>query len=186
MVRPRAGENYRDSKSAALVGRHALSVDAMHTDYARPQDNGLRTDVRWARFTDGGGNGLRADFDLPGDVQAHRYATADLDAAAHACDLARRDRVFVHLGYRHNGLGSHSCGPALSEGDRLKPEPFAFVVTLRQRGQESPEATLEVKGGWAATPEPFSAQASPRSPTQRSTGGLVSAAASSGTRRVDR
>ena len=125
------GETYVDSKSAALVGRHALPLDALHTDYARPQDNGLRTDVRWATFTDPNGRGLLVDFEPTGDLQAHRYSTADLDAAAHACDLPRRDRVFVHLGHRHNALGSGSCGPGLAETDQLRPRPFAFAVTFR-------------------------------------------------------
>ena len=125
------GECYVDSKAAALVGRYALPVDDLHTDYARPQDNGLRTDVRWATFTDANGRGLRADFEPHGDLQAHRYTTADLDAAGHACDLPRRGRVYVHLGHRHNGLGSHSCGPDLADKDQLRPQPFAFAVTLR-------------------------------------------------------
>ena len=124
------GECYADSKTAALVGRHWASADEFHTDYPYPQDNGLRTDVRWAAVTDGGGRGVLAAFEGLGDVQVHRYATADLDAATHACDLPRRGRLTLHLGHRHNPLGSHSCGPRLDEGRRLEPGPFAFAVTL--------------------------------------------------------
>ena len=124
------GECYADSKTAALVGRYAADVDDLHTDYPYPQDNGLRTDVRWATFTDDAGRGLLTAFDGLGDLQAHRYTTADLDAATHACDLPRRDAITLHLGHRHNGLGSHSCGPPLPERYRLTPGPFALAVTL--------------------------------------------------------
>ena len=124
------GECYADSKTAALVGRYAADVDELHTTYPFPQDNGLRTDVRWATFTDEHGRGLLAAFDGTGDLQAHRYTTADLDAATHACDLPRRDAITLHLGHRHNGLGSHSCGPPLPERGRLTPGPFAFTITL--------------------------------------------------------
>jgi beta-galactosidase/evolved beta-galactosidase subunit alpha len=124
------GQNYRDSKTASLVGRYTLPVEAMHTDYARPQDNGLRTDVRSATFHRTGGPSLRCAFDGIGDLQAHRYTTRDLMEATHACDLVRRDQLTVHLGHKHLGLGSHSCGPMMHESDMLTPEPFAFAVTL--------------------------------------------------------
>ena len=125
------GENYVDSKAASLVARHSLDVDHLHTRYARPQDNGLRADVRWARFTDEEGQGVLATFDGLGDLQAHRYTTADLDAADHACDLPRRDRVTIHLGHLHNALGSHSCGPALPPSSQLQPHPFSVGLTLQ-------------------------------------------------------
>ena len=129
------GECYVDSIAAAPVGRYETGVDEMHVDYARPQDNGLRTAVRWASLARPGGEGLRFNFEPHGDLQAHRYATADLDAADHACDLKRdRGRVFVHLGHRHTGLGSHSCGPGLEERHRLAPEAFSFAVVVRRVG----------------------------------------------------
>ena len=55
------GECYADSTAAAVVGRYAMNVGDLHTDYARPQDNGLRTDIRWAELTrpDGCGPALR-------------------------------------------------------------------------------------------------------------------------------
>ncbi len=120
------GECYVDSKSAQLVGRYTLDVDQFHTPYARPQDNGLRTDIRWATLADGKDRGLRVEFDSLGDLQAHRYTTADLDAAAHDCDLPRRDVITLHLGHRHNGLGSNSCGPPA--GRNAPPEAGGICV----------------------------------------------------------
>ncbi|MEM9881521.1 MAG: glycoside hydrolase family 2 TIM barrel-domain containing protein [Planctomycetota bacterium] len=123
-------DNYRDACSSSPVGRYTLRVDDLHTPHARPQDNGLRTGVRSVEFFDRQGTALRADFTTPGDLQAHRYRTADLDQIRHDCDLPRRDRVFVHLGHLHNGLGSHSCGPELANTHRLRPQIFSFSINF--------------------------------------------------------
>ena len=40
-------ENYPDRKTAAFVGYYAADVDNFITDYAFPQDNANRCDVRW-------------------------------------------------------------------------------------------------------------------------------------------
>jgi hypothetical protein len=113
----------------------------MHTPYPRPQDNGLRTDVRWAMLQDADGRGLRVDFDPTGDLQAHHYTTADLDAAAHDVELPRRDAITLHLGHGHNGLGSNSCGPGLVERHRLRMQPFTFTVKLTPVGGQARMST---------------------------------------------
>lgn len=43
-------ESYPDRKLGALVGRYQSSVVDMHTPYIVPQENGLRSDVRWMEF----------------------------------------------------------------------------------------------------------------------------------------
>lgn len=45
------GEAYRDTGNDARVGRFRASVAQMQTPYVRPQENGNRRAVRWARFT---------------------------------------------------------------------------------------------------------------------------------------
>src|SRR3954451_14857060 len=42
------GEAYPDSQLAAGVGRFASSVSDLQTPYLMPQENGSRTEVRWA------------------------------------------------------------------------------------------------------------------------------------------
>ncbi|KAK4219866.1 glycoside hydrolase [Rhypophila decipiens] len=48
------GECYRDSKMSQLVGNWEASPDDLETVYEFPQDNGVRTDVRWVEFLSGG------------------------------------------------------------------------------------------------------------------------------------
>jgi len=124
------GESYKDTKRAQLVGRYERPVEALHTPYVRPQENGNRTDTRWMALTDGGGIGLAAGGDVL-DFSAHRYTIADLEAADHRHELPTRETVTLTLDYDHCGQGSGSCGPPTLERYRVFPEETAFTVRLR-------------------------------------------------------
>ncbi|WP_114576909.1 glycoside hydrolase family 2 TIM barrel-domain containing protein [Saliphagus sp. LR7] len=125
------GESYADSKQAALVGRYEHRVEELHTPYVRPQANGNRTGVRWATVTDDGGVGLSVSGDDLLNLAAHRYTTAELEAAAHPHELPRREEVSLSIDHAHCGLGTGSCGPATLESYRVLPESIEFGVELR-------------------------------------------------------
>jgi beta-galactosidase len=126
------GEAYPDTRRAARVGRFAASVDELQTPYVRPQENGSRTEVRWATLTDGGGAGLRVEGRPHVELTARRWTTEDLDAAAHTPDLVARDRVWVNLDHAEEGIGSASCGPGVLPQYRLHARPASFAVVLRE------------------------------------------------------
>lgn len=44
-------ESYADRKASARVGLYQGTVDEQYTPYGMPQENGNKTDVRWATFT---------------------------------------------------------------------------------------------------------------------------------------
>jgi len=78
-------ENYRDRKVSALVDLYQSPVKEQLVPYIRPQENGNKTDVRWAVLTDGAGNGLMAVSDTTTEwkgfeMTALEYLSADLDA----------------------------------------------------------------------------------------------------------
>ncbi|KAH8881504.1 family 2 glycosyl hydrolase [Thozetella sp. PMI_491] len=143
------GESYRDMKESQLVGTWHDTVDNLFIDYEFPQENGLRTDVRWVEFlgpqaegTDEPKRLLRARFgDFTGaGFQAQHYSAKDLDAARHPHELykmKRKDTV-IHLDWEHNGLGTGSCGPntlpqyQLQTGDKRNADKprFDFAVIL--------------------------------------------------------
>lgn len=126
------GECYIDTKQAGRFDIYQASVDDLYTPYPVPQENGNRTDVHWVAFSDLRGLGLMAvaQTDLI-NFSAHHYTVQDFDAAKHTHELQRRDNVTVQLDYRHNGIGSASCGPAPWEQYLLKPEEMCFTVRLR-------------------------------------------------------
>ena len=52
------GEAYADTGYGTWVGRFTASVDELQTPYVFPQENGNRSEVRWATLSDASGTGL--------------------------------------------------------------------------------------------------------------------------------
>ena len=129
------GEAYPDTRAASRLGRWALSVDELQTPYVRPQENGARADVRWARLTAPDGTGLRIEGHPPFWFTARRWTTEQLDAAEHTPDLvASPDTVWVNLDHGQQGIGSQSCGPGVLEPHRLLAAPAEFSFTFGPLG----------------------------------------------------
>ena len=125
------GESYIDSKEASRIGLYKAAVDELYTPYVYPQENGNRTDVSWVSFTDLRGMGIFVSADPVLNFSAHRYTTADLEKAKHLNELNLRDEVTINLDYKHQGIGSASCGPKCLDKYRLDPEEFKFTLRFR-------------------------------------------------------
>jgi beta-galactosidase len=100
-------ESMPDRKTGAPVGIYGGRVEEMIHDYVRPQENGNRTDVRWATLTDAEGRGLRVTA-LGGvllQFSAWPYALADLEAAEHIHELPRRDTITLNIDHLQRGVG---------------------------------------------------------------------------------
>jgi beta-galactosidase len=125
------GEAYRDSQSAARVGRHRSALAAWQTPYVRPQENGNRRAVRWARLrrTDGAVLSIRGDPVV--DLTARPWSTAALERARHTCDLRPDGRIHLHVDAAHHGLGSASCGPPVPAWHTLAAVPASFTIGWR-------------------------------------------------------
>jgi beta-galactosidase/evolved beta-galactosidase subunit alpha len=125
------GESYPDSRQAQRVGLWSAGLDDLYTPYVFPQENGNRSDVRWVSLTNARGTGLLAAGCPTLNFSAHRFTTMDLEKARHTHELVGRDEITLNLDYRHNGLGSGSCGPGPWPQYLLRPEEFRFAVRLR-------------------------------------------------------
>ncbi|MCE5279585.1 MAG: glycoside hydrolase family 2 TIM barrel-domain containing protein [Planctomycetaceae bacterium] len=125
------GECYVDTKQAQRYGLWRAGVDELYTPYIMPQENGNRTDVRWVSLTDTRGAGLLAVGAPELNFSVHRFTTQDLDAARHTHELTPRDFLTLNLDYRHNGIGTGSCGPGPWDRYLLKSGPFQFAMILQ-------------------------------------------------------
>ncbi|WP_327352511.1 glycoside hydrolase family 2 TIM barrel-domain containing protein [Streptomyces sp. NBC_01304] len=129
------GEAYPDTGAASRLGRWGMSVAELQTPYVRPQENGARSNVRWAELADGDAV-LRVEGAPEFGFTARPWTTEQLDAAEHRTDLVAGDKVWVNLDHRLHGIGSESCGPGVLPQYRLDlPEqPVAFGFTFSLRG----------------------------------------------------
>ena len=103
----------------------------------RPQDNGYKTDVRWAKLTDADGKGFRVSGSVPLCLQAIHYTWEDLEFARHRAGQQRiwnvkppRKEICLNLDIRQLGLGGASCGPRPEAQYVFPIRPEKWTVTF--------------------------------------------------------
>jgi hypothetical protein len=124
-------ENYVDRKESALVGVYSGTVHEQYVPYIFPQENGNKSDVRWATLTDPQGLGLLVVGMPLLNVGASHYSTENLTTAGHTFDLDELDETVLSLDYLQCGLGSNSCGPGPLEKYLIAPVEMDFSLRLR-------------------------------------------------------
>ena len=122
-------ENYIDKRHAAYHGLFHTTVSDLHEDYIRPQENGAHGDCDYAvlesdklRLTVVSTEGF--------SFNASHYTQEELTEKGHSFELEECDSTVLCLDYRHNGIGSESCGPRLIEKYRLDDETIDFSIRL--------------------------------------------------------
>ncbi|MGQ1889291.1 glycoside hydrolase family 2 TIM barrel-domain containing protein [Thermophagus sp. OGC60D27] len=141
-------ENYVDRKASAFVGLYKSSVSNQLEPYERPQENGNKTDVRWAALTNRKGIGLMAiskEHPKEGfEMTAMPYLTADFDATTgyeygpvheeqkHIASVKERNLIRWNLDYGQRGVGGvNSWGAQPLEKYQLDPEKaYSYSFTL--------------------------------------------------------
>ncbi len=124
-------DSYSDRKESARVGVYRGMVEDQFEMHIRPQENGNKTDTRWAAITNARGLGLLCVGVPLLNVSARHYSQENLTEAKHTFDLIEQDATYLYLDYAQCGLGSQSCGPGPLEKYLLKPQPVVFTVRLR-------------------------------------------------------
>ncbi|MGC3995519.1 MAG: glycoside hydrolase family 2 TIM barrel-domain containing protein [Propionicimonas sp.] len=125
------GENYPDSRQAALLGRWEADVADLNVPYVMPQDTGNRGDVRWFALRDRQGRGLVVSAASPVNVSAWPWPASVLDHARHRPDLVEDPRsITLNVDHAVLGLGSNSWGQEVLEAHRVRLEPFRYSFLL--------------------------------------------------------
>ncbi len=91
-------ENYPDRHVAARYGQYKQDINAMHTPYIFPTDNGLRSHSDTLELNQCQVQG-RFHFAVS------PYSQVQLDKAKHTCDLAAGDCTYVYVDHAHMGVG---------------------------------------------------------------------------------
>ncbi|MBI4926646.1 MAG: DUF4981 domain-containing protein, partial [Anaerolineae bacterium] len=124
-------ETYVDRQEGAKVGVYSASVDDLFVKYVLTQENGARTEVRWAGLTGEDGRGLMIAGSPWITLSALHYSVSDLEHSRHPHELTRLDEVVLNMDAAQSGLGSASCGPGRLEKYQLKAEETRFRLRLR-------------------------------------------------------
>ena len=129
-------ENYADRNHNTFLGRYRQSVDSQFYPYVRPQENGNKTDLRWWRVLNVGGNGLEIKAEAPFSASALYYTIESLDEGTrkiqrHSNEVEQADLTNVLIDKAQMGLGCiDSWGALPLEKYRLPYQDYSFTFTL--------------------------------------------------------
>ncbi|MFE4053412.1 glycoside hydrolase family 2 TIM barrel-domain containing protein [Streptomyces sp. YIM B13518] len=127
-------ENHWDRNTGTDVGRHTSTVADQWTPYIRPQENGNKTDVRWAALTDGRGRGLLVSGEPLLEINASHFTPEDLSAGVrHDYQLTPRDAVVLRVNHRQMGVGGDNSWGAHTHDEfkLLADRDYAYTYRLR-------------------------------------------------------
>ena len=147
-------ESYVDRKTSAFVGLYSGSVADQYFPYLRPQENGNKTDVRWAAITDATGNGLMFSGAPLIEVSAHHNIMEDFESpertdgrqnkhtkviARHTNDVKPRDLTSVNINFMQMGVGGDDSWGAWTHDEyRLtgREYNYAFHISPLKAGEK--------------------------------------------------
>ncbi|MFC8941494.1 glycoside hydrolase family 2 TIM barrel-domain containing protein [Streptomyces griseoincarnatus] len=127
-------ENHWDRNAGTDVGRWSSTVAEQWTPYIRPQENGNKTDVRWAALTDRTGRGLLVTGEPLVEINASHFTPEDLSAGVrHDYQLTPRDAVVLRVNHRQMGVGGdNSWGAHTHDEFKLFADrDYAYTYRLR-------------------------------------------------------
>lgn len=131
-------ENYQDRYAASMVGIFRQTLDEQYFPYARPQESGNKTGVRWVNFTNNNGRGLRFEMvDTLLSFSALPYSLDDLDPEIdkkqyHSGELVKRNEIYLHMDQQQTGMqGIDSWGAWPMEKYRVPFNDHQYSYWIR-------------------------------------------------------
>ncbi|MCX4855701.1 DUF4981 domain-containing protein [Streptomyces canus] len=127
-------ENHWDRNDGTDVGLYSGTVAEQWTPYIRPQENGNKTDVRWAALTGRDGVGLLVCGEPLLEVNASHFTPEDLSGGVrHDYQLTPRDAVVLRVNHRQMGVGGdNSWGAHTHDEYKLfANRDYAYTYRLR-------------------------------------------------------
>ena len=105
------------------------TVDGLHEDYIRPQENGAHGSCDYV-ILESDKLRLIAVGPEPFSFNASHYTQEEMTQKAHNYELNECGSTVLCLDYRQNGIGSESCGPVLQKKYKLIDETIDFAIRI--------------------------------------------------------
>jgi beta-galactosidase len=128
------GESYPDSRHAVRIGRFEAGVDELQTPYVRPQENGNRSDVRWAQIADAEGRGIHIDGEPAFNLAVRPWSEQAMAAARHQHEVRADQWLHLHTDHAVQGIGTAAVGPGVLPEHRLEVRSAEFSFILAPLG----------------------------------------------------
>lgn len=121
-------ESYLDRKSSENIGLFKNNISDLFTLYARPQENGNRSEIRWVEFKKNNGTSLVFSSSKAFNFSASHFKIPDLDSGryknstqSHVRLLTPREEVYVNIDGFTSGVGGVNSWGALPRKEYLLP-----------------------------------------------------------------
>ncbi|MBK7289109.1 MAG: DUF4981 domain-containing protein [Chitinophagaceae bacterium] len=132
------GENYWDRNTNTFIGQYKQTVDEQYFPYARPQESGNKTEVRWVSFSNAKGKKIIFSYaDSLLSFASLPYSLDDLDPEMdkkqyHSGELNKRNEIYLHMDLQQTGLqGIDSWGSLPLEKYRTSFKDYSYSYWIR-------------------------------------------------------
>lgn len=129
-------ENYSDRNHSSKLGLFKQTVAEQYHPYIRPQETGTKTDIRYWKVLNNGGQGLKFESNVAFSASALHYSIESLDAGitksqTHAATVQQANYTNVCIDLKQMGLGCvNSWGALPLEPYRIKYANYEFNVKI--------------------------------------------------------
>ncbi len=121
---------YPDRKSGGRLDLYRSTVDQEYVPYIKPQHNGNKSEVRWARISNKKGLGIEIRGEKL-NVSASPFSIEELSTKGHAHELERDDHIHFYVDGQMMGVGGDlSWAPATHEKFLLTKATYIMKFQL--------------------------------------------------------
>lgn len=123
-------ENYADRKSAAFVGVYESTVEQQHVPYILPVECGGKEDVRYL-YLSSEEQAVKVSAAGHFHFDIHGHSIEQYDNAAYEDELGHSDSVYLHIDYKHAGLGGDTGWTKnIHDPYQIKKGIYVYTVTI--------------------------------------------------------
>ena len=127
-------ESYIDKHQASYIGRFISEIKDMFEDYIRPQENSSHYGCRYVKLMGEEYDVVFSNSSLV-SFNASEYTEEKLAEARHNFALEKDKNNVLCIDWKMAGVGSNSCGPALSDKYRIPIPEFTADFRMKPVGK---------------------------------------------------
>lgn len=124
------GSSYKDRFKGMTVGIYEASIDEQFVNYAKPQENGNKSEVRWVNVHDNADKSFIVSGDQPLNFSIRKYTTNDLANAWSTWELEEHEFNILNLDFIQGGLGNGSCGKDILKKYYAPAKKYHFELNI--------------------------------------------------------